>query len=323
MQIDWLRGTILNRPIDDVLSALLPILGERQELDRGGSGYEYSAIVLGTGRVLWSRLRPDMGVHVNLPASALAACKFDSFNLLQKLQAMEMSFTRIDFTFDDMIRILDIKTVYQVLNSKNFVSRWHKWKNVESHDEDEVGQTIYVGNRASASFLRIYDKAAEQREKGYPFEGHWIRVELELHKERAQLAIKTLLQIDPSTWGERVAEWLLGLIDFKAVGTDSNKSRWQTVGWWHEFLGFVKKSRLTTEKNFRTVDDVRDWVGKQVTPSLLVLWTVDGARRMQNMIDGAASRLKGHHLAMIDLAVQAREGLSVNNEKSRSSSNQI
>lgn len=71
MKIDWLEGTIIGKLVDRVLSDLQKILNGWQELPRGGYGYEFAAIVCGSGRVYWSRARPEMGVHISMPSSAI------------------------------------------------------------------------------------------------------------------------------------------------------------------------------------------------------------------------------------------------------------
>lgn len=292
MQIDWLAGTITAKPIGESLDALREILGEWQELEYGGRGYECSAVIFGTGRIFWSYAHREMGVHVSFPSSAIAASGFESQALIAAFVSVGMSFTRVDFAMDDKSGILNLDVVVSAVKQKSFVSRWKKWTHIENESD---GRSINLGSRSSQSYLRIYDKAREQ-----DVEGHWIRVELELKDERADAAIHELLI--ETDWGAKVASWLLGHVDFKVCGSDTNKSRWHTVGWWAEFVGFVQKSRIITPKSFKTIENVIEWLTDQCAPSLFVVWAACGSQKIQAMIDAAAVRLNAKHLAMIDAA---------------------
>lgn len=289
LQVDWLAGTITEKPIGETLDALGQFLGEWQELEYGGRGYECSAVIFGTGRIFWSYAHPRMGVHVSFPSSAIAASGFESQALIAGFVHLGMKFTRVDFAMDDTTGILNLDEIASAVKQKSFVSRSKKWTQIEN---ESGGRTINLGVRSSQTFLRIYDKAKEQK-----IEGHWIRVELELKDERADAAIRELL--DETDWSKKVASWLLGYVDFKACGSDTNKSRWLTVDWWAQFLGFVEKSRLHTPKCVKTIDDVIEWLTDQCAPSLFVVWSAFGSHKIQMMIDMAAARLKAKHLGMI------------------------
>lgn len=294
LQIDWLAGTITNKPIGDTLDLLRQILGDWQELEYGGRGYECSAVIFGTGRIFWSYAHTEMGVHVSFPSSAIAASGFESQALIAAFVHVDMKFTRVDFAMDDTTGILNLDEIASSVKEHCFVSRWKKWTHIEN---ESGGRTINIGSRSSQSFLRIYDKAKEQK-----VEGHWIRVELELKDERADTAIRELL--NETDWSKKVASWLLGHVDFKARGADTNKSRWLTADWWAEFLGFVAKSRLHTPKSIKTIEDVIEWLTKQCAPSLVVVWSAFGSHKIQEMIDAAAVRLKPKHLDLIQSGIR-------------------
>lgn len=293
MTIDWIEGTVLGKSFDHVLSELQKILNGWRELEHGGYGYEFSALVCGSGRVYWSRARREMGVHISLPSSAIDVSGYNGESLLLLLCGLGARFTRIDIALDDMAGMLDLDVIANAVDESQYVSRFKKWTFIKN---SEGGRTYSFGSRSSDSFVRIYDKAAEQKAIG-----HWIRVELELKRDRANSAADFILK-NPDTWRERACGWLLGMIDFKTPCNDANKSRWQSAAWWLKFLRFVQKARLIIYRAERTVEDLREWIEAQVTPSLFVLLDVLGWECVLRMIGEASGRLKPKHLAMIDSA---------------------
>jgi len=57
----------------------------------------------------------------------------------------------------------------------------------------------------------------------------------------------------------------------EASETDTNKSRWEVSGFWTKFLGEVEKLKLTIAKEKRTLKQIKDWIIRQVGPSLALL----------------------------------------------------
>lgn len=296
MEIDWISTTLLQGSIDENLDSLRVLLGEQTLLERGAMGYESAAVVLGTGRIFWSRRHPEMGVHVSLPSSAIGLSRWDSETLVIKLAMLGGKFKRIDFAFDDKVGLLDMGLIGLAVRERSYVSRSKSCTHYEKHTASGMdGETWAFGSRSSETYLRIYDKAAEQQQGG-----HWIRVELELKDERANAAVGELLAFSPDEWSSKVASWLYAFVDFKLVdAADHNRSRWLTVDWWQDFLGQVRKSKIFTSIKIRSVQEVFDWVEKQVAPSMYVLWRTFGMDELHNMILSAQSRLRDKHLSLI------------------------
>jgi phage replication initiation protein len=165
-----------------------------------------------------------------------------------------------------------------------------------------IGHTFYFGARDSETFMRIYDKAAEQKSQGVEvmFCGTWIRVEAELKHERADLAARYICA-HPDTWAIEAAGWFLNYLCFKdPVIGDLNPSRWPTSLWWSVFLDRAVKARLIREKVTRTVEDVKRWVERQVAPSLYVLAATIGHDELFEIVGEGSARLRDDHTAMID-----------------------
>jgi phage replication initiation protein len=262
-------------------------------------GYDRSALVCGTGRVLWSSVRPDMGVHVRLPATALRALPRDALAVLCDFLAMQGKATRLDVAADDCDGLLDLDVMSKKVLAGEFVCRAHSGSEVRSLFGG-ASHTLYFGSRESDTFLRTYNKKAEQEEKGVDVSHcpSWIRAEMELKGDRADGAAQYIYQ-HREIWSIEAGGWLLDFLDFKDPGTDSNVSRWETCDWWSTFVENARKSRIISAQEEKTVEDLRDWVDRQVVPSLFVLEATVGHEDLFQMVAGGSGRLKDRHKKMI------------------------
>lgn len=290
-----------------VLENLCNRVGDMQILPRGMMGYNHAAIVAGSGRVCWDDLRGDMGVHLSLPATALANLGVSPVSLLIDLyQNFGMKFTRIDLAGDDLKGVLSLDEIGKLTRAKNYVSRWDDWS---FNENSKGGCTYYYGAVQSKVRLCIYDKAAERCAAGEDFKGPWVRAELRMKQERADKAARYIFDhID--AWQEWAAGLIKGYIDFKIPSADSNKSRWVTAPWWDEFLGGVSKERLTFSRGVRTIEESVAWFDHQLQPTLCAMQIVLGRDKVSDMIAGGARRMKAKHLAMIDLELAYRRGVT-------------
>lgn len=298
MFIDWLSVTIPGAT-QNTKDHLLSYFGNSEPLDGGGMGYDCSAKVCGTGRVFWSSVRQDMGVHVRLPASALKALPHNADTVLSDFVGMHGKFTRVDLATDDFEGVLDMDVMQSKILKKEFVCRARSGSEIRALFGG-AGHTLYFGSRESDTFLRMYDKAAEQANLGVDVSccRSWIRVEMELKNDRADVAAHYIDQ-HREDWSTEAAGWLLSFLDFKDPGTDSNVSRWITSPWWNLFVVHAQKSRIASVQEERTVEDIRDWVGRQVIPSLFVLEATLGHKKFFQMVAEGSARLKEHHKKMI------------------------
>lgn len=91
----------------------------------------------------------------------------------------DMNITRLDVAFDDHSGLLDIAEICEDTRKQEYVSRFQGWEVVDS----DKGSSVTFGSRSSEILIRIYDKAAE---RGFDDGRHWVRVELQLRRERAR-----------------------------------------------------------------------------------------------------------------------------------------
>jgi len=301
MKIDWLEGTILGMSVESALEHLKTLFPHWQELTHGGLGYECSAVVYETGRVYWSKARPDNGVHFSLPPSAIELSGLDYATYAKALNIRDTKFTRLDLAADDTLaEILNLETICEAVEAGHFVSIAKK-KPLQIIDYESGGRTFYFGRGQSQTIIRLYDKAAEQRAQRKRFLGHWVRAEMQLRKERANAAVKYILE-HPDDWQPQACSWLLAALDFKIPGPDSTKSRWQTAEWWTTFLEVTSKERLFISRRVRTIDDVARWLESQAAIGMLIIQTVQGKTALSDMANHAAGRLKPKHIQMINAA---------------------
>lgn len=205
-------------------------------------------------------------------------------------------FTRIDFAYDDRAGYLNLDQVQESLEHHKVNTHFRKWRPIEAEraigQETSPGRTICIGSRSSNNYIRIYDKAAQQG-----IEGHWNRLEIEVKGDNAQILAGWY-----TTRGENaVDEYLNAIIEFKEVGESSERSRWPVAAWWATFIDTAKKLRFRLATEARTVDQVWDWVKRQVLPSLHILHRAeeDGLSTLCNLIIGSGYRVPAWKLARL------------------------
>ena len=113
---------------------------------------------------------------------------------------------------------IDVDRIYASVVAGNCVSHFRKSQLIAGLDLGsgaDTGKTICMGSRQSDTYLRIYDKAAEQRAKGKVIEGTWVRWEMEWKDERAQAVGLALSVLDQ----ERFQKYIVGVfrtaVDFR------------------------------------------------------------------------------------------------------------
>jgi phage replication initiation protein len=209
----------------------------------------------------------------------------------------------MDWAKDDTTGLLDLDLIRRKLRRGEVATRFEKWGSNESGiigQNEAEGETLYIGNRKSESFVRCYDKAAESAAKdGTEVDGPWIRVELEIKKRKAQELWRQIL--DTHRAGGYVAALVLGLIlglvDFKEPGPDSNKWRWESCSWWLEFLGVGQKVKITVPKPDITLARAKNWLNL-IAPTVAIVNEVDPAF-LAEALTGGKSKWRPRHKAKL------------------------
>jgi len=307
--LDWLSFTL---PFEHGLAGVEDLFGEPQERKRGMRGYSHSASVCGSGAVGWAPERPEQGVHVDLPSSALARageadrCIRDVRGFLIYVSDLGGKFSRVDFALDDREKRLDMGEVREHVDQKWLVSRWRTGRHILG-TLDSRGQTIYLGSGSSDSQMRIYDKRLEEMEKrDIEDPGHWIRVEVQFRRERA----KAIVALYIAEGVPAVVGVIRGLVEFKKPSTDGPKSRWEVEQWWSSFLEDAEKRALSLPRGERTLDKTKAWLERQVAPSMAFVVKAEGGSvdYVYDLIHQGNGRLAPWQTAILGHAHEASEG---------------
>lgn len=148
--------------------------------------------------------RPEMGVHLSFGGRALTSLAEGGQHataLLDWCLKGGARISRLDLAIDVFGQQIDPMALAQSKRVEAYPGSAKKWSFVKGHDG---GCTAYVGSRKSDKYLRIYDKAAEQKRSDIL----WTRFEIELKGDAARAAA---FQMGNITDGER-PEFVKGLM---------------------------------------------------------------------------------------------------------------
>jgi phage replication initiation protein len=303
--IDWLGVTF---PDGVMLDSIYELFGKDGwvTLPKGAMGYR-KGLIRGNVRILFDGSK-DMGIHIEASGKGCRELEGDGIvsdwpAFISGLIEANGSFSRLDVAIDDKAGYLDMDKVQGCIKAGCVVSRYRTARvNSKSSlkDGQEEGRTVYFGSPASDTMVRIYDKSAETGQ-----EGHWIRVELQARRDRAE-AMALLIGSNQSL--EIIAGFLRGLVDFKVKGSNSQRRRWDTHGWWVAFLAGVEKLRLSVAPAVRSVEKSYAWCKRQVAPTLAMLLTAFGGDvgMLDELILDGQRRMRPWHRAL--LATQPATG---------------
>ena len=217
-QIDWLGvtlpfGTRLARPPQCDTSW---VEGTPHRGYRDGVHYSDGCIVSSHPEY------PERGVHVSWSGSALENVRRQGItdaDLINFYRQVGGKVTRIDLAIDVHnagVSVQDVVDAYREGHALTLTRTCEEFKSLSGG-----GHTLYFGHKSSDKRLRIYDKAAEQK-----IDGDWIRVELQLRREKAMNAFE-LVGSSPDEAG-KIFGRLISSFVFWALGTRIGQW-WQRV----------------------------------------------------------------------------------------------
>lgn len=321
--IDWLQFTIQDKTFSDVIANILQYpFGLFQPLAKGKLGYK-KQIAYENISVLYEG-NADMGVHVILTGKGcrLFESKESILNLIDRINQNNGKLTRIDLALDDFKGdLVPFKKIKSDIIKGNIVTKWKTSLELNKRDTDGnmIGETISVGSRASNTFLRIYDKALEQK-----IEGVWNRLEIEIKKENAEKVQELLNPYTTSIILKGVLNNYIRIVEPNP--NDANKSRWKTKKYWLKLINEVDKIKLTRKKEEKSVDEIKAWIEKQVAPSLAVISILENGDTtyFEEIINDAIDHMKPKHKNTILTEINKRrlmqEGLENLKNKAKGTS---
>ncbi len=260
--IDWLSVT-LHGVTPEFVKALIGLDDASipwEELEQFRNGYPrhyaWSGITISFGadeERFYSdpqKVRMDMGVMLNM--SGTGCRTFETYGTGKWLRLFEYFFhdpifdaerlhhrkvfranvTRLDIAYDDHTGMLDMQQLLSDTQQRNFRCRAKYTERTISDDmmKDIQGTSLYFRSKKSPVLIRIYDKAAERGFK----DQHWIRVEMQLRHERAQVFLALFLR--EQHLGRTVSGVLRNYLCFLKPVADRNISRWPLAAYWDKLL---------------------------------------------------------------------------------------
>lgn len=306
VSVDWISFTVFDVPSVEELVVLLGYDMQNFTLmPKGGNGYKSMIKAEGYPLCILYDGNEDMGMHVTISGSAIsdALSHFEHtlngstpfgtdavlLNDLTNTVMIEFlmmvrrmgQLSRLDIAVDDIGgNYYSTADLVEILERKECVSKFRNWKNLceKTLAGECTGHTVYLGSRTSDIMMRVYDKRLEQNKKlksqDKPLiEYEWYRWELECKDERANRVADLL--IDGKNLGHMVTAILNNY--FRVINLDNNnRSRCSTTDTWMQFLQTIDKLGLYVAVSARTLKDKRDWIIRQVLPTLTGVIIADG-----------------------------------------------
>ncbi|HZW68992.1 MAG TPA: replication initiation factor domain-containing protein [Pseudogracilibacillus sp.] len=318
--IDWIEFTVHNYNLSDTIVHLLELKEESfTKIPGGKNGYKNQKIWNeGNIFILYNDM-PEydrMGIHIIMSGTG---CRFyEQKKNLREMMANVMAieehykFTRIDIAIDDRSgELINFKKITKAEDEETISSLWYKTTYLREKriaDGIVLGRTLYFGSMKSKIFMRVYDKHLEQkkrlqhnkREDTTPLKEYveWTRMEVVFREQRAQLLSRYLLETDDI--GLLLKGTLKNYIRFLQKPKKSNdmrKRRWKTAPWYEKLLGDVEKLKLTVKPAEKSIEDMKEWINKQISPTIAAIMTANEGEIdwLYDLIINGSTRLKAKH----------------------------
>lgn len=180
-KVDWIEGTFKRGVPHTLPQTLTQNFVETRAFNGYTVGSKYA-----DGRVLMSNpSRPEMGEHLTWDGDACGQCPISPTDLIKHLFNARFSFTRIDLAIDIInCNLRPEQATEEIKNGrcKTRAQQFPFWSDAQTR-----GYTQYIGKKASESYCRIYDKAAEMG-----IQQDHARVELVVRHKKAQAAASAI-----------------------------------------------------------------------------------------------------------------------------------
>lgn len=304
--LDWLAFSIPYT--SDWMSWVSKMFGSLRENPYGFSGYPVSATAETGALIGWHPEKVKQKVHVVLSSRALASCRIDkgltADSIIEAAKDRGATFTRIDVAIDDYglnwhdegatsrRLLLSPDKCFRHLRRGYVTSRFRGFQRIEGREKagqeqvnpdtgesifgyyariqtgkihgKQLGETVYIGSPSSDVRCRIYDKAAQT---GMEFP--WMRFEIVFRKKRAEALAENLPDVN-------VPGLILHYVDFKERSGAQRIDRRPSASWWIAFLQTIDKKKLTLPKQTPGLEEIDEWIHKQVSGALWLLYEAYG-----------------------------------------------
>lgn len=205
-------------------------------------------------------------------------------HLFAVLDNFNCKYTRLDIAIDDFKRIYNVSTFRNAVYNKQCITHLKEWGNhtrglINDGNDGLTMDNFYLGSLKSRFSINVYDKKLERISKKVDCEYEtWTRTEVRFKNDYAQQFVDHIL-LDTRTVGYQVRAFLNDKVKFMTRTCARNttnrardiKDKKNNARWWLKFLGEVGKLHLSVAMPDKTLDDTKDWIEKQVAPSLAML----------------------------------------------------
>lgn len=247
--VDWIAATFTKESGFGFVHSLTGYGAMKGVSTHGTKGYDQGYEYENGVRVSWHSTREEMGVHVVLSGSCLRKLYGQELHwkdLFVRVAEKGGRTSRVDLAFDlkgskltsELLDKSALKPYKGKGRTPGFVKLW----------SEGGGWTTYVGSRTSEKFLRIYDKAKEQKD----YESDYVRVELETKGEVAHAVGWNFARENMDVCVQMARGLLLGVADFAIPA------------WERAFSGGVVGASFPQGKD----KDTFGWLIKQCVPAL-------------------------------------------------------
>ena len=275
-----------------VIKSLIPC--EFAQMRRGFRNYDSGLSAFGNAIQMLYHTDQEVQSGFNLVISG-DGCRFlesmgiDLRSFCAKCLEFDSKVTRIDIAFDT-----NVVTPYELFPSirdrSSIRTRATDYKFIYSNK----GDTVYIGDRSSATYLRIYDKNAQM---GIKSSETVTRFEYEIKEHKAQAIAKLFIQGDFKNITSFCHEFCQFLNPNEA---HENVSRRSVARWFNELLGF-EKFRVPCKKFLGSiVERAHRFVDTQVGPTLACIYLVFGDEGVLQYARNNISKLTAKHLNLIN-----------------------
>lgn len=299
ISLDWLSFTVKREMTCEQVIEFFGMEPSNFTRDLAGArGYRSKMRHMSYAITLLYDGREDMGIHVDVSGSAvgfflrsymesrMVVTPFNSLaytsgsfdcsvfaGLLEDVLDMG-NITRLDIAIDDKgANYYTMEELQNIFESGLYVSRFKKYRFVKEASKKSLhGFTIYLGSRKSNLMFRIYDKKLQCKKKN-PDCSEWVRWEIELHDERATMVALMLIG------GAKLSSLAIGVLSnyLRLIQRDNVRdSRCSASEKWDRFLNGIEKIRICQPERKKTLDDKKDWIERQIAPTIAAIYHADG-----------------------------------------------
>lgn len=224
----------------------------------------------------------------------------------------DFNLNRIDFAFDDYDKKLNLDVIEQCARCNEVVSLFRRVDFCEEFDavkfgvresltRRSLGKTIYFGSKRSNCYCRFYDKRAEQLRR-YNVNSdeykeiekieHWVRFEIVFRKKIAVRLFMSMITLNEDDFAVYLKELINGYIRF-INPDDVNVSRCSIKKWWSDFIGTLKRAKLTVSRKVENYFfKCQNWIVNSLSNILLAYIENVGFVNFYNLLKNSGNKDK-------------------------------